>query len=324
MAQHADVEGRYLHPVKRSQVVAILQRRRSWLEAAGWALSVIGFVSFAAFVVDAIARDGGAAYDLHAYVLAGRNLLEGAPLYGPMEISDPGAYRYPPTFAALAVPLALAPEEVVTWAYRAACIGCVRYLVGSWRAVGWALLLIPLQVELIALNVTLPIAAAARMALRGPAQSSGAGLIPMTAALKFGTLLLGAYLWVVRPDLRRPMLAGALALAAVFGLHALLDPGTWQDYIGSLGQQAGSANAAPWVGEQLLVLLPSTLGDFALRVGIGALLVAIAIWRRWDWLAFAAAALAVPTLWLARLAPLIALPRLWLEERAAVHRTDQG
>lgn len=294
-------------------MATILRRRRPWLEAAGWALSLIGFASFAAFVWEAIARDGGAAYDLHAYVLAGRNLLDGSPLYGPMEINDPGAYRYPPTFAALAVPLALAPEDVVTWAYRAACLGCVRYLVGSWRAVGWALLFIPLQVELIALNVTLPIAAAARVALRGPAEASGAALIPVTAALKFGTILLGAYLWVVRPDLRRPMLAGATGLVAIFGLHALLDPASWQAYIESLGQQAGSANAAPWVGEQLLLLVPTTLGDFVLRVAIGAVLVVIAIRRRWDWLAFAASALAVPTLWLARLAPLVAVPRLWFE-----------
>lgn len=296
----------------------VLRRHRSWLEAAGWALSLIGYASFAAIVWEAIARDGGMAYDLHAYVLAGRNLLDGAPLYGPMEINDPGAYRYPPTFAALAVPLALAPEDVVTWAYRAACLGCVRYLVGSWRAVGWALLFIPLQIELIALNVTLPIAAAARMALRGPAEASGAALIPITTALKFGTILLGAYLWVVRPDLRRPMLAGAVVLVAIFGLHALLDPASWQAYIESLGQQAGSANAAPWVGEQLLLLVPSTLGDFVLRVAIGAVLVVIAIRQRWDWLAFAAAALAVPTLWLARLAPLVAVPRLWLEGRDEV------
>lgn len=306
--------------MKRSQLLLLLERRRNWLEIAAWALSLIGFASFAAFVWEAIARDGGAAYDLHAYVLAGRNLLDGAPLYGPMEINDPGAYRYPPTFAALAVPLTLAPEEVVTWVYRAACLGCVRYLVGSWRAVGLALLFIPLQIELIALNVTLPIAAVARMGLRGPAEASGAALIPVTAALKFGTALLGAYLWVGRPDLRRPMLAGAGVLIAVFALHALLDPASWQAYIESLGQQAGSANAAPWVGEQLLLLLPSTLADFVLRVAIGAVLIVIAIRQRWDWLAFTAAALAVPTLWLARLAPLVAVPRMWLEGQAEIRR----
>lgn len=282
---------------------------------AGWALSLIGFVSFAHLAWQSVLRDGGAAYDLHAYVLAGRNLLEGAPLYAPMEISDPGAYRYPPTFAALAVPLALAPEPLVTWLYRAACFGCMRYLVGSWRAVGWALLFTPVQIELIALNVTLPIAVVAFMALRAPRPQIGAALIPLTAALKFGTALLLPYLWLTRPDLRRAILAGLIALAAAFGIHALVDPATWVSYIASMNQQAGSANAAPWVGEQLLVLVPSTLWDFALRFGIGLVLVIIAIRHRWDWLAFSAAALAVPTLWTARLAALVGVPRLWLAAR---------
>ena len=293
----------------------VLQRRRNWLEAAGWAIAAIGFISFGHMLWQAVQRDGGAAYDLHAYVLAGRNLLEGAPLYAPMQLGDPGAYRYPPTFAALAVPLALPPEEVVTWAYRATCLGCVRYLVGSWRAVGWALLIMPLQIELIALNVTLPIAAVARMALRGPADTWGAALIPVTAALKYGTGLLIPYLWAVHTGLRGPIIAGAAGLAAVFGVHALLDPATWTAYVASLNQQAGSVNQAPWVGEQLLVLLPSTLLDFLLRFVIGALLIVIAIRQRWDWLAFTAAALAVPTLWLARLAPLVGVPRLVIESR---------
>jgi hypothetical protein len=291
----------------------LLLRRRAWLVVAGWAVSLIGFASFGHFVWQSVLRDGGAAYDLHAYVLAGRNLIEGAPLYGPMEINDPGAYRYPPIFAALAVPLALPPEEFVTWLYRAACLGCVRYLVGSWRAAGWALLVVPLQVELVALNVTLPIAAVARMALRGPMAATGVALIPLTAVLKFGTALLLPYLWVTRPDMRRPLLLGTGVTAALVAAHATLDPVVWRSYFASLGQQAASANDAPWVGDQLLFLVPSTLGDFALRFGIGAALVVVAIRYRADWLAFAAAAIAVPTLWAARLGALVAVPRLWLD-----------
>ena len=74
-------------------------------------------------------------------------------------------------------------------------------------------------------------------------------------------------------------------------------------------------NDAPYVGDQLLFLVPSTLGDFLLRLALAAVLVGIAAWRRWDWLAFVAAAIAVPTLWAARLAPLVAMPRLFLEDR---------
>lgn len=292
----------------------LIHRRRAWLEAFGWALSLIGLLSFGHFLWQSIVRDGGAAYDLHAYLLAGRNLLEGDPLYAPMEINDPGAYRYPPTFALLAVPFALIPEPVVTWTYRLACIGCLRILVGSWRAVGWSFLFLPVQIELIALNVTLPIAAAARVSLRGRRSSLAAAALPATAALKFGTGLLIVYLWITHTHLRRPMAVGVVALGAALAIHAVIDHEVWRAYLASLGQQAGSANDAPFVGDQLLFLVPSTLGDFVLRAGIGLLLVAVAVRRRADWLAFAAAAIAVPTLWVARFAALVGVPRLWWEK----------
>lgn len=296
----------------------LLRRRRHWIVAATWVLAGIGTASVAALMVTIIQRDGGLAYDLHAYILAGRHALEGAPLYGEMQIGDPGAYRYPPTFAYLAIPLALPPELAITWACRAACLACVRYLTGSWRWTGVALLFEPLQIELVSLNLTLPIAAAARAALRG--SSANAALIPSTAALKYGTALLLPYLWVRNVEVRRPMLIGLALLVGAFGLHALVRPSDWTDYAASLVQQSASVNQAPFVGSQLLVLVPSTLGDFLLRQGICAGMTAIAIWRGWGWLAFAAAALAVPTLWVARLAALVGVPRLWWEEWARRRR----
>lgn len=154
-----------------------------------------------------------------------------------MEINDPGAYRYPPIFALLAVPLALVPEEVVTWTYRAVGVVLVRYLVGSWRATGVALLFPPLQIELIALNVTLPIAAAARMSLRGPRPRLGAGLVPATAALKFGTALLVPYLWLRRPRARRALVAGIGLLGVAAAAHAVIDRGAWGDYTRHLGSR---------------------------------------------------------------------------------------
>lgn len=300
----------------------LLRRRRDWIIAATWVLAGIGAASVAALMVTIIQRDGGLAYDLHAYILAGRHALEGAPLYGEMQIGDPGAYRYPPTFAYLAIPLALPPELAVTWAYRAACLACVRYLTGSWRWTGVALLFEPLRIELVSLNLTLPIAAAALAALRG--SSLNAALIPATAALKYGTALLLPYLWLRTPELRRPIVIGLAILAAAFGLHALVRPSDWTDYAASLLQQSASVNQAPFVGSQLLVLVPSTLWDFVLRFAICAALTAVAIWRGWGWLAFTAAALAVPTLWVARLAALLGVPRLWWEARPLAWRLSWG
>lgn len=293
----------------------LLRRNRRPIDLALWALAAIGVVSFGAYLVRIIQLDGGIGYDLHAYVLAGRHALAGQPLYGEMLIGDPGAYRYPPTFAYLAIPLALPPELAVTWAYRAACLACVRVLTGSWRWTGVALLFEPLQIELVSLNVTLPIAVAARAALRG--SRSGAALAPAATALKYGSALLVPFLWWRVPAVRRPVLIGTVGLVALFALHAVLRPDDWAQYLASLVQQSASPNQAPFVGNQLLVLVPSTLWDFVLRFAACAALTALAIWRGWGWLAFAAAALAVPTLWVARLAALVGVPRLWWEERVS-------
>ena len=275
-------------------------------------VSLVGFATFGWFLWSQVQVDGGQAYDAHAYLLAARHLVSGEPLYAPMAINGPGAYRYPPTFALLLAPTTLVPELAAIWIYRLACLLCLRYLVGSWRAVGWSLLFPPVWIELAALNVTLPVSAAGRFALR---TERGAGWLPGAAALKYGSALLAPFLWVVRPSSRRPLLAGAGVVVALMLGHLLVDPAAWRAYLGSLLQQASSSNAGPTVGGQLLHLVPSTTGDFVLRLVLAAGMTVVAIRRRWGWLAYVAATIAVPTLWLARLAPLVAVPRLWWEER---------
>lgn len=161
--------------------------------------------------------------------------------------------------------------------------------------------------------MTLPVAAAAAWALRRPA--AGSTSIGLAAAIKYGPSLLAPYLWLRHRHARRPLLLGAGALGVVVGLHVLIDPTTWSTYLSALGQQAMTANDAPFVGDQLLLLIPSTLGDFLLRLTLATVLTIVAIRQDWGWLAFAAAMVAVPTLWFARLAPLVAVPRLWWEER---------
>jgi hypothetical protein len=300
----------------------IADRLRSWTtshpaaaNALAWLLALVGFGVFSVSMADSIGRTGGIGYDFHAFWLAGHHLLTGQPLYSAVGIGDPGAYRYIPTFAFLMAPLSLVPELAMTWLYRGVAILCLRYLVGSWRAVGWSLLFPPVVIELLALNVTLPIAVAGRWALRGnPAASAS---IPAASALKYGSVMLAAFLWFRRRQTRPFLVIGIIVSAGLLGLHTALDPGAWVAFVHSLGQQARSINHAPYVGGQLLFLVPSTLGDFLLRLAIAGLLTVIAVVKGWGWLAYGAATIAVPTLWLARLAPLVAIPRLWLEEREA-------
>lgn len=283
---------------------------RNFLLIVGYIAAGAGFLIAALSFVEGIQRDGGWAYDFNAYYLAGQRYLAGHALYAPVEINDPGAYRYLPTFAAVIAPFTILPEPLLTWLYRAACLLCVRYLVGSWKAVGWALLFPPLLIELWSLNLTLPLAAGARWALRG----TGAAAIPAQSLVKYGSALLVGYLWFATPRARRPIVLGTLvAFAAVAG-HVILDPESWRYFVAAMLQQSASTNDAPYIGDQLLFILPSTLADFVLRLAFAAVLVIIATKRRWAWLAFAALIIAVPTLWLARLAPLVGVPRLYLED----------
>lgn len=285
---------------------------RTLLLLVGYVAAGAGFLIAALSFADGIQRDGGWAYDFNAYYLAGQRYLAGDALYTQAEINDPGAYRYLPTFAALVAPLTVIPEPVLTWLYRAVCLLCVRYLVGSWKAVGWALLFPPLLIELWSLNLTLPLAAGARWALRG----TGAAAIPAQSLVKYGSALLIPYLWFATPTARRAILLGTLAATAVVAGHVLLDQESWRSFVSAMLQQAASTNDAPYIGDQLLFILPSTLGDFVLRVAIAAVLMTIAIRRGWAWLAFAALIIAVPTMWLARFAPLVGVPRLFLEDKS--------
>lgn len=290
------------------------KKQRHWLLAAGWFVAIVGYLMFGLALREAVLENGGRAFDAHSYWLAGERVLRNLPLYADAGIGDPGAYRYTPTFAVLAAPFSLLPELVFTWMYRIACLLCLRYLVGSWLATGWALLLPPVSIELNALNVTLPIAALTRWSLRGPTSTTAPLLLGFAASLKYGSVFLLPYLWLRRPEMRQRLLLGTAVLVGVTMVHIAVAPEVWVGFVRSLVQQSQSMNSAPFVGEQLLSLVPSTLGDFLVRLAIATAMTAIAINRGWAWLVFTAATIAVPTLWLARLAPLVGVPRLAWED----------
>ncbi|HEX2765164.1 MAG TPA: hypothetical protein VHR55_00785 [Candidatus Limnocylindria bacterium] len=293
---------------------------RTALLVAGYVAAAAGFAIAALSFMDGLRRDGGWAYDFNAYYLAGQRYLAGEPLYTAVEINDPGAYRYLPTFAALVAPFTVLPESMLTWLYRAACLLCVRYLVGSWKAVGWALLFPPLLIELWSLNLTLPLAAGARWALRG----AGAAALAAQSFVKYGSALLIGYLWIATPAARRPIILGTVAASVAVAAHVSLDPESWGAFVAAMLQQGASTNDAPYIGDQLLFLVPSTLGDFLLRLAIAGVLMTIATRQRWGWLAFAALVVAVPTMWLARLAALVGVPRLYLEDRSGLRTRRLG
>lgn len=262
--------------------------------AAGYAMLIT-----AAWLL--IRNDGGLAYDAYAYWLAGRNVLEGAPLYWENAVDALGAYRYPPIFAQLWAPFTVLPPLVFSWLWRLGCLLCLRWLAGSWRNVGlWCLVPFTLT-ELSIANVTFPMAVMSVLALRGRGWMAA-----WAGALKIGPLMLLPYLWFARPETRHSLLKGVASVALIFGASFLLTPDSWLLYGRSLTSLSGSDMAAFGV----IALVSNGFVDVALRLSIGVVLVALAIRRGSDRLAFTASIVAVPVLAIWRFVPLLVLPRL--------------
>ncbi len=256
------------------------------------------------------ANSGGLAYDTQAYWLAGRHVLDGAPLYAPATISTYAAYKYPPLFAQLFVPAAVLPDLAVSWLWRLSGLLCLRYLAGSWKAtLFWCAFAIPTIRELSLGNVTLQIGALMLFSIRHP---RGAAVIPWIAALKFGPALLVPYLWLAVPRSRAPLLAGLGALIAACGVSYLAAPGLWHDYVATYGWETANEIS----GAMVIAIVPFSGGlDFLVRFSIAGAVACYAAVTRRAWLAFAAAAITVPVLDVGRFAPLVALWPFWVESR---------
>jgi hypothetical protein len=287
--------------------------RTLWQGFAVGLLLLVG-VQVVAGTISATLEGWWAAYDTNAYWLAARHLLDGRPLYEQATVTASGAYKYPPLFAQMVLPIALVPEVFIDWAWRIGGVFCLRYLCGSWRLALLVSLQWPIWLELSFGNVTLQLGAACLFALR---DRRGAFLLPWFAALKWGPGLLMVYLWFTRPDYRRSLAQGCAVFAAACLVSALIAPGLWLDYAGTFGWEVASQMQAWWV----VALVPSHGGlDFALRLAIAAVAIAVAIRWRADWLAFIAAVATMPILTLTRLGVLVGLWPLWLSGRAEAWR----
>ena len=277
-----------------------------------WFLLVTVAVQLAATVIDNVTINLWQAYDTYAYELAGRHVLSGEPLYSAALITTSGAFKYPPVFAQLMVPLAFFPDIVVDWVWRILGVLCLRYMCGSWRFAVVAALQWPVMAELAFGNVTLQLGAVALWSLR---DSRALYLLPWFAGMKFGPALLLPYLWFARPADRRPIVISCGVFAAACLASFAIAPGLWWDYVGTFGWEASSQMNAWFV----YAIVPDHGGlDLAIRLAIAAFAVVIAIRWRLDWLAFVAATATMPIFSLTRLAVLVALWPLSL--RGAVER----
>jgi hypothetical protein len=104
--------------------------------------------------------------DLAAYLRAGHDFLAGAPVYI-SQVGEAGAFSYAPPCVMLAAALTFLPPLLAQLFISLASVAALRYVVGSWRAVGWSLWWPVTSIVIISGNIDLIIAAAMVAAWRG-------------------------------------------------------------------------------------------------------------------------------------------------------------
>jgi glycosyl transferase family 87 len=200
---------------------------------------VLVFASLAAVLVASVLPAG---YDFHAYWLAGRNLLTGAPLYPDATtiLGLPDEFRYLPIIAIAFVPFALLPYAVALWIWIgvqlliAAAVGValVRPLPQQWRpwaAAGYVFFLgLVLEVTLGNVNLISLALALAAWRLRDRAVPAGI-LLAAAVGLKFLPLTL--LLFYVASGRWRPVVIGGAIGTAALAAGALLMPERTAEYI---------------------------------------------------------------------------------------------
>src|SRR2546426_1404169 len=206
-----------------------------------WGAGVVTLV-FAALAAMVVASALPAGYDFHAYWLAGRNLLSGAPLYPDATtiLGLPDEFRYVPIVAILFVPLALLPYQIALALWIglqlvvAAAVGValIRPLPASWRpwaAAGYVFFLgLVLEVTLGNVNLISLGLALAAWRLRDRAIPAGI-LLAAAVGLKFLPLTL--LLFYVASGRWRPVVTGGLIGTAALAAGALLMPHRTAGYI---------------------------------------------------------------------------------------------
>lgn len=262
--------------------------------------AVVGFLVAAAILLGrgTVETGGDGGGDAAAYWRAGHAILDGTSPYG-RGVGEWFSYLYPPVFAQLIAPLSALPFVVFLWLWRAAELACLRYIVGSWRAVGISLIAwLPLLVEIDNGNVHLFIAAAVVLAIHSDGRSLG-----LVALSKFAALAAFPVAW--QRD-RRGVLLGLALAGSLAATSVAASPQMWSDYIIFLGQ---AQEPTGWYNVGSFIWTP-------LRLAV-ALALALAAWR-WPRLAVPAVTLALPVLWLHGLSILIGLVASPDERRRSV------
>jgi hypothetical protein len=242
---------------------------------------IIAGVVFVAFqVMGAASGHPYAAYDVHAYWLAGgsEHPYAGTIASGFDDSLNLYKYRYPPPLAQVFAVLHLLPFPLVAGLWIGMLYAIVLVLGGRWAPL--VLLFPPTLAELYLGNVNLLIALAIVVGFRWPASWSVVLLTKMTPGI-------GLAWFAFRQEWRN--LAIALgATAAVAAVSFALAPQLWREFIDAMTVQAPAAIDVPPAAIQI-----------SLPIRLVLAVVVIAYGARTDryWLVPVAATIAAPALW---------------------------
>ena len=295
---------------------ALGARRLTPRELLLWAGAITGYL-FGVFAFITIEASVGGQWfrtgpDLDAYLRAGHDLLDGAPVYVG-QIGEATNFPYAPPWAVIAAGLALLPPLLVQAGIIGLDLLAMRYVAGSWRGAGLILLWPLTAFELSAGNIDLLIAAALVLAWSGgpatdrvgAARSEASRLLEHLRRVCALTLMALAKLApaLALPPARWRGAAVALGLCCLVTLPVLH---LWPDWFAYLARQpstiAISLPVGPWYLRLPVALVLAGLGSVVLRR---------------PWLSALAVVVAMPSLYLSTTVILIAPFRLWLDGRRA-------
>lgn len=257
-----------------------------------WQL-ILAAIGASLLLVVALAR-WGAPSDEHAYWLAARRLIDGAPLYDPAAtIVTPFAYLYPPPLAQLMVPIAaVVPSWLFSAGWTAAMGLALWWLAGRDVLRGLALIAFPpVAVEFWFRNVHLFLAVLVVLGLR-----RWEGWYAVGAAIKISPGL-GIVYDAAGGRWRRATIAAGVGVAMLL-VSVALSPSAWGAYLGFV-------TSIDPLQQSSFVAVPFPVRALA---GLVVAVVAARLDRRWgDPLLVVAVTLALPSLWFTGLSLLIAV-----------------
>jgi glycosyltransferase involved in cell wall biosynthesis len=238
-------------------------------------------------------------FDAHTYWAAGRAILAGASPYTGA-YGGPEGFRYAPPLAVLFAVPAILPFELFRVPMLALNVLALRYVAGSWRWAGVALLYPWTVNELYVGNVNLPMAVALFAAFR-----RSTALLALAALAKISPLL--AIPELMRRGRSLAPFAATLVLAVGITLPMLFLWPAWASALATTGTPGGA------------IQIP-----FLPRLALAVVLATAAWQRRLDWLAALAVIVALPVLWPSSLVMLIAPIRLLIEGDEPVSASPAG